>query len=298
MAIITAPLLDTLRVGFRSDFQNAYGMVAAQRERVAMTIRSTTAQNMYGWMKELPSMREWIGPRQVENLEEASYTIVNKDYEETISVSRNQIEDDNLGQFAQRFAMMGRAVASLPEELIWNLVASGFTTNCWDGQFFFDADHPIRGADGVMTTYSNTGGGAGTAWYLMCTTEPLKPFIFQERKAPEFVAKDRKEDDNTFMNNAYLYGTHTRCAVGFGLPQLAYGSKQTLDSANYKAARTAIMQMKGDYGRPLGLMPNLLVVPPSLEEAGRKLLNSEYATGGETNPWKGTAELLVVPRLS
>ncbi|PYG27846.1 Mu-like prophage major head subunit gpT family protein [Pelagimonas varians] len=40
--------------------------------------------------------------------------------------------------------------------------------------------------------------------------------------------------------------------------------------------------------------PNLLVVRPSLENAGRKLLNSEYVAGGETNEWKGSAELLVV----
>lgn len=55
--------------------------------------------------------------------------------------------------------------------------------------------------------------------------------------------------------------------------------------------------MKADGGSPLGLVGNLLVVPQSLESAGRKLLNSEYGSGGETNEWKGTAELLVVPWL-
>jgi phage major head subunit gpT-like protein len=79
---------------------------------------------------------------------------------------------------------------------------------------------------------------------------------------------------------------------------MAWGSKQTLNAANYAIARGALMAMKGDGARPLGLVPNLLVVPPSLESAGRKILNSEYATGGETNEWKGTAELLVVPWLA
>jgi phage major head subunit gpT-like protein len=86
--------------------------------------------------------------------------------------------------------------------------------------------------------------------------------------------------------------------VGFGFPQMAWGSKQTLNAQYYAAARAGIQGMKGDYGRPLGLVPDLLVVPPSLESAGRKLLNSEHAAGGETNEWKGTAELLVVPWLS
>jgi len=35
------------------------------------------------------------------------------------------------------------------------------------------------------------------------------------------------------------------------------------------------MSMKGDHGRLLGVRPNLLVVPPSLESAGLKILNSE-----------------------
>jgi len=56
--------------------------------------------------------------------------------------------------------------------------------------------------------------------------------------------------------------------------------------------------MKGDFDRPLGLKPRLLIVPPSLEAAALKLLNSEYAAGGETNPWKGTAELMVTPWLA
>ena len=54
-----------------------------------------------------------------------------------------------------------------------------------------------------------------------------------------------------------------------------------------------MMNFKSDGGRPLGIRPRLLLVPPSLESAARKLLNSEYAAGGETNEWKGTAELLV-----
>ena len=56
--------------------------------------------------------------------------------------------------------------------------------------------------------------------------------------------------------------------------------------------------LRDSNGRPLGIKPNLLVVPPALESKGLKLLNSENAAGGETNEWKGTAELLVVPWLA
>lgn len=295
--LVNSATLQALRVGFKTEFQGAFDAVPKMKDRVAKTINSQTSGNTYGWLKGLTGLREWLGSRQIDNLSEAAYTLQNKHFEKTIAVNRNNIEDDNLGMYSDGFTMMGDGAARLPEELVWGLLKAGFTTNCWDGQFFFDTDHPVMLADGTMGTYANTDGGAGTPWFLMCTNRPLKPIIYQERKAPVFTAKDRETDDNVFERNEFVYGVDMRCNVGFGLPQLAWGSKQTLNAANYAIARAGIGGMKADGGSPLGLTGNLLVVPQSLESAGRKLLNSEYGAGGETNEWKGTAELLVVPWL-
>jgi phage major head subunit gpT-like protein len=132
----------------------------------------------------------------------------------------------------------------------------------------------------------------------MCTNEVIKPIIFQEREKAKFVSLDKPTDENVFMNKEYIYGSESRCGAGYGFWQQAWGSKQTFNAANYEKARTALLSMKADHGRPLALTPNLLVVGPSNEAAARKLLNSELAAGGETNEWKGTAELLVVPWLA
>lgn len=295
--IINSSTLQALRVGYSAEYQGAFDAVPKMKDRVAKTIRSSTAVNTYGWMKGLTGLREWIGQRQIDNLSEASYTLKNKHFEKMIAVNRNNIEDDNLGMYSDGFAIMGDSAARLSEELVWDLLKDGFATNCWDGQFFFDTDHPVMLADGTMSTYANTDGGAGTPWFLMCTTRPLKPIIYQERKAPVFTAKDRENDDNVFERNEFVYGVDMRCNVGYGLPQLAWGSKQTLNAANYAIARAALGGMKADGGSPLGLIGNLLVVPLSLESEGRKLLNSEYGTGGATNEWKGTAVLVPVPWL-
>jgi phage major head subunit gpT-like protein len=295
---ITQTALQNLRVGFKTEFQNAFDAVPSFRGRITRTVTSTTASNVYGWLKGLTGMREWLGDRVVDNLSEAAYTIVNRHFEKTVGVDRNHIEDDNLGIYSESFQLMGDGAARLPEELVWGLLKAGFNTNCYDGQYFFDTDHPVLKADGTMGTFANTDGGAGTPWFLMCTKRPLKPIIYQERKAPTFVSKDRETDDNVFDKRQFVYGVDMRCNVGYGLPQLAWGSKQTLNATNYGIARAAMMGFTADGGGPLGLVPDLLVVPPSLESAARKLLNSEYAAGGETNEWKGTAELLVVPWLA
>ncbi|MBS3978774.1 MAG: Mu-like prophage major head subunit gpT family protein [Rhodobacteraceae bacterium] len=103
-----------------------------------------------------------------------------------------------------------------------------------------------------------------------------------------------KEDDaNVFMNKEFVYGADARANTGFGFWQMAWGSRQPLTAANYEIARAALGGMKGDYGRPLGIKPGLLVVPASLEGAANRILNSEYGTGGVTNEWKGTAKMLM-----
>ena len=296
--IISQANLDALRVGYNAAFKSGLGMAALMKDRVAMTIKSSTASNAYGWLNQMPGMREWIGARVIQNLSESSYSITNKHFEETVGVDRNDIEDDNLGQYGMLMTRLGEAAAAFPEQLVWDLLKNGFSTNCFDGQAFFDTDHPIVLADGSTGTYANTDGGSGTPWFLLSTNQSIKPIIYQERQAAKFVSKDRETDENVFSQRRFVYGADLRCNVGYGLPQMAWGSKQTLNAANYAIARAGIQGMKGDGARPLGLTPNLLVVPPALESAARKILNSENASGGETNEWKGTAELLVVPWLA
>jgi phage major head subunit gpT-like protein len=293
--IINNSALQALRVGFSAEYQNAFDAVPKLKDRVAKTVRSTTAMNTYGWLKSLTGMREWLGSRVIDNLSEASYTILNKSYEKTIGVNRDNIEDDNLAMYSDGFTMMGDGAGRLPEELVWGLLKAGFATNCWDGQFFFDTDHPVLLADGSMGTYANTDGGAGQPWFLMCTKRPIKPIIYQERKAPTFVAKDKETDDNVFERKEFVYGVDMRCNVGYGLPQLAWGSKQALTVANYEIARAAIINMKADGGGPLGLVPDLLVVGASNEGAARGIVQSQLVSGGESNKWAGSAEVLMCP---
>jgi len=296
--IINSANLDAIRVGFSTAFRRGLGQAATQYGRVATTVPSSTKENKYGWLGKLPDMRQWIGPRAVQGLAEHDYSIPNVSYELTVGVDRDDIEDDNLGVYQPMFVEMGEAVARQPDRLVFAALAAGFTTNCYDGQYFFDTDHPVLDGTGAEISVANTDGGSGTAWFLLSTRRALKPIIFQNRKNPMFVMKDRPEDDNVFANKEFQYGVDARRSVGYGFWQMAWGSKQTLNKANYKIAREALMGMKGDHGTPLGLTPDLLVVPPSLEGEALEILNAERDAAGATNVYKGTAELLNSPWLA
>lgn len=296
--IINSANLEALRVAFNASFKRGLGQAESQYGRIATTVPSSTKENRYGWLGKMPNMREWIGARVINGISEYDYSIRNKSFEMTIGVDRDDIDDDNIGVYDPMFVEMGESTAAHPDQLVWNLLAAGFATECYDGQYFFDTDHPVLDADGNPTTASNSGGGSGTPWFMMSTKRSLKPIIFQERKKPEFVSRDRVTDDNVFDFKEFRYGVDSRCNVGFGFWQMAYGSKQTLNEANFVAARQSMMGLKGDYGRPLGITPDLLVVPPSLESAAEAILKADRNAAGATNTQKGKTELLVVPWLA
>ena len=240
-----------------------------------------------------PQLREWIGPRVVNNLKAHRFTIENRKFELTVSVSRTDLEDDRLGVFKPVFAQIGQLARRHPEERLFGLLKAGFATACFDGQNFFDSDHPVEGADGAVTSVSNMQTGSEPAWFLLDVSQAVRPIIWQKRQDYEFQQGNRDDEEYVFKNDEYLYGVRARVNAGFGLWQLAFGSQDTLDETNYAAARAAMMGAKADGGRLFGARPTVLVVPPELESDALYLLNTETKDGGGSNPWKGTAELIV-----
>lgn len=279
--------------GFQALFMESFGAVQPTYTRIATVVPSTTRVTDYGWLGSFPMLREWVGDRVVHALKAGQYSIANKEFEATVEVKRADVDDDNLGVYAPLFQQLGQNAALHPEMLIYALLKLGFNTKCFDGQYFFDSDHEVAGA-----SVGNTGGGSGTPWFLLCTSQVIKPLLFQSRKPPQLVAQDQPTDEQVFMRNSYRYGVDYRGNVGYGLWQLAYGSKQTLDAASYAAARAAMMSMTNDAGVPLGIKPDLLVVPPTLESTVKSLIQVDTLATGGGNPWYNTCDVLVSPWLA
>ncbi len=290
--IVNRDNLNTIYTGFKTAFQGAFAGVTPDWSKVATMVPSAAKTEDYAWLSQWPKLREWIGDRQIKSLAASRYQIGNKKFESSVGIPRDDIEDDSYGVFTPLFAEMGYAAATHPDELVFALLAAGNTTECYDGQYFFDVDHPV-GA-GVV---SNSLSGAATPWYLLDTSRPLKPLIFQRRRDYSLTAMTDERDEAVFMRDEYRYGVDARCNVGFGFWQMALRSAATLDETNYAAARAAMMAFKSDEGRPLGVRPKLLVVPPSLEAAALKLVQAENNAAGATNVYRNTAEVLVCPWL-
>jgi phage major head subunit gpT-like protein len=292
--IITSTALTGIYNGFSMAFNQGFESVESIWSKIAMKTSSVHAEETYGWMEKVPYMREWIGPRTIVGLAASGYKITNRDFEQTIGVPRNNIEDDTYGLFAPMFTEMGRSAAEQPDKMVTELLAGGFDNDCYDGQRFFDTDHPVKVTENDTAQVSNMQAGAGEPWFLLDTSRALRALVYQERRPfAKLVKKDDESDDNVFFNKEYIYGSDGRGNAGYGLWQLAFGSKATLDATNYAAARAAMHKMRGENGRKLNIKPTVLVCGPDNEEKALALLNAENIADGATNVWRGTAQLIV-----
>jgi len=287
--------------GFKAAFNKGIESAESHYKDIAMIVPSNTKEETYGWLGQFPRLREWAGDRVIRNLAAHGYSVKNKLFEDTIGVKRTDIEDDQYGVLTPILTEMGRAAAEHPDELVFTALKNGLNTLCFDGQYFFDADHPVK--DQSVSNVDSSGTVDGNPyWYLLDTTKAIKPFLFQERVPYKLHALTKDEDENVFMRDEYLYGVRARSNVGYGLWQLAYASNAVLTADNYAKAREAMQSLKGEEGRPLGIKPNVLIVPPSLETSALELIAAGFipdqtASATKTNIWKDTVKVIVSPWL-
>jgi phage major head subunit gpT-like protein len=85
------------------------------------------------------------------------------------------------------------------------------------------AENPLKGSLQIVESARLT---SATEWHLFDCSHPVKPFVLQQRVAPEVRALDGSEGETetTFLRDVYLYGVRSRDNAGYGLWQYAYKS--------------------------------------------------------------------------
>lgn len=293
--IVTPQVLQSLMVGYSQKFQEGQSMAESQYLEVATKVPSSGKSTTYGWLGKWPKFREWIGDRVINQMEAHAYSIINKAFESSIGVDRDDIEDDEIGVYGPLFQEMGRASKVFPDELVFPLLDAGLATECYDGQYFFDIDHPVySNVDGTggATSVSNFTDGVEPAWFVLDTTRAIKPLVYQERKPMKFDHMDKPTDTNVFMSKQFYYGVDCRANAGYGFWQMAYCSKAALNADNVWAAITAMEDFKADGGKKLGIRPNRLVVRSGQKKQAKEVMK-EIINGGETNTLHGELDILV-----
>lgn len=303
MGLTSADIPLLLSSGLKTEFMTgmaAYKPVIAPL--ITTYVTSTKDKETYGWLGDTPKMKKWIDERTPKALREHGFTLINEDWEDTIEVDRNALDDDQYGQVKIRVQQLGQAAQYFYDEQVSAVVELGTTTVCYDGQYFFDTDHS-EGESGVQSnapaaasgyvvdtaakfvtvaklvsaamskfktdsgkfaharlthvmvpsslewvareafdpTFANSGGATPAVVvgqkmglqvivnpflldtaaagkqpiYWLDLSKPVKPFIWQNRKDPEFTALDAPDSPELFFRKKIYYGVDLRVVFGY-----------------------------------------------------------------------------------
>lgn len=282
--IIKDEKLAPLFTSANASFEKGKPTTPSDYEKIATIITSDAESETYHWLGKFPKLIKWAGERALKNIASNGYTIKNETYESSVNVSVDDLSDDKFGVYSPLFSEMGLEAVIHPNRFVFELLKKGFQNTCYDGQYFFDTDHPL-GKEDSGKTYSNVDlevDGEGNpkpvdltkAWFILDTRRPLKPLIYQKRETPALKQMTYRLDSH----NEMVYGIKARFSAGYGFPQMAFASTKELNANNLQNAISKMKSLKDEEGNPLGINPNILVVAPNMEWIAKDLLEMQFTT--------------------
>ncbi|KAK3606832.1 hypothetical protein CHS0354_018426 [Potamilus streckersoni] len=290
MAIIKDTQLDAIRTAIRSKFNTGLSAERDDAAIVSTEIYEPDYTLTYAWLDGFPKLKTWAsGSVPLADIKERSYKTQAIRYGSGVEISLTDIELDRIGHYGTMAEERGREVVKHKNRLVFGHLKSGETKSCFDGQYFFDTDHPVYPTeDGTGSAYtdvskiSNHMGGTGTAWYLLSTNRTYKPIIYHTAIKPE-LRDAMHDDDAAIRNDSHLMTIKTVVGTGFGFWQTAVVSRQDLTKTNFEAAMERMMGFVGNGGDPLGIMPDMMVVPPSLRSKALDIVKATQMSNGASN---------------
>lgn len=236
---ITHQLLSALFQSFNLSFNKGFKAQPTWWQYVAMQVPSDTEEEVYAWLAQMPGVREWIGERKAARLAANGYRLKNKDWEQTLAVERNKIEDDKVALFGNLFDLLGREKAKHPDRQIAKLLINGADSVlglCWDGQAFFSTGHPVDpNAEGTSPTFDNR-----------FTSTALTPDNFELVYATMSAIKDANGNAMTVMPDTLFVAPKKRATalriVSAGVQAVTQGSgAAAIDNVNQGLVKVVVV---------------------------------------------------------
>lgn len=300
MGLIKPERVKELETDMKANFQKGIESEKVDTSHLAfsMVVPSNSASNTYEWMGEMVDVTEWVGPRKLGNVQMIVYEVHNKSWENSIKVTEMDLMNNNLAGRYLNAQALGTRIKSHPAKLNYEVLANGHLNLCYDGQNFFDKEHPVyekndgTGKVNLVSNMDDSGEEGSLAWYLMDTTDITLPMITQPRTQIRFMTNGRTDESEAFfMEKEIKFGADYYGNVGYGFWYKAYRSTAPLTPENLKKAYLAMTAFEANGGRSLGVSPNLLVIPKLLKFKAIDVLKRTIIDGS-TNPLYELLEVL------
>lgn len=136
---------------FYAELEDPANAAPAWLPQIFKFLLSSTRTDVLGFTKGFPLMREWVGERRVRDLSRYSINVGVRNWELTAGLSADDIFYETFGNLADEVRGIARAVPLHFIQYLVDLLQGGDAVTCYDGQYFFDTDHP----NGTGATYAN-----------------------------------------------------------------------------------------------------------------------------------------------
>ncbi|WP_324171988.1 Mu-like prophage major head subunit gpT family protein [Sulfurimonas sp.] len=145
--LVNAENVKNLTKGVVKIFNDSFKDTPKDYEKYATVVPTKHHTVDYAWLANFPAMKEWVNDRDLKDLTAHKYTISKKDWEASVTVSRDDVLFDNLGFVKPRVTDLAHVAVEHYNSYIGSLI----TTNglCFDGKNYFDTKHKIGAATAV-----------------------------------------------------------------------------------------------------------------------------------------------------
>lgn len=158
--VVRTAALEALRTGLNTNYLAAYNSpMDTVHQMVCTPVTSEKKKILLAIADLLPQLREWTGDRVFHNAAEHSTELTNPHYELSMHVDADDVDDDEHAGYHLAAGGLGERAQRHPDVLLATLMQAAHGIIGFDGQNFFDTDHPIdvKAGTGSQSNYEASG---------------------------------------------------------------------------------------------------------------------------------------------
>lgn len=142
---VTAAILQAIDKSFNALFNKGKSRVVGYVKKLKfMVVQSNSAEEMYGWIKDIPALDKNAAELQISRLAADGQSVKNNEYTKGLAIKRSAIEDDQYNIFGPAMQLLGQRGAQVSDFDFLDLLAGAFTTvKAYTGVSFFNTAHKI-----------------------------------------------------------------------------------------------------------------------------------------------------------
>ncbi len=222
-------------------------------------------------MTPTPGISRYVGHRRYGEVDQIKYTVVNEEFDGSLTVLNRDVEDDQIGGYKIRMRDLGEKARVFPQRLVPQVLSLGKTTTCFDGSDFFAATHN-QGSYNTVTspntgniTWTSTSGNylTGTTssnsdgvvhrFVMLVMNGALKPMLYQNRKAPALGTNSGTPQSLEAKRTNYWCDLEGQAAFGYWWDAIMVEITNMPTLTDLFGALDVCIQQFRSFGFPVGL---------------------------------------------